>query len=174
MQGIRRRIWRINVEISSFPGEQKERKCMNYLDKSNILTDKENKFIQEYLAHGNATQAIVEAGYKTKQPSRYASDVLRKEKVQREIHRQQEILKQNARIASATEVLQFYTSVMRGEILDQFGIEASLDTRIKAANELAKHQIELPMKLESKQNSNQIGSIQLNFLPRPSENKEES
>ena len=72
-------------------------------------------------------------------------------------------------IADATEVLQFYTSVMRGEVLDQFGIEASLDTRIKAANEIAKHKIELPMKLEQKNITNNIGSIQLNFLPRKTE-----
>ena len=58
---------------------------------------------------------------------------------------------------------------MRGEVLDQFGIEASLDTRIKAANEIAKHKIELPMKLEQKNITNNIGSIQLNFLPRKTE-----
>ena len=73
---------------------------------------------------------------------------------------------EDEKIASATEVLQFYTSVMRGQVLDQFGIEASLDTRIKAANELAKHKIELPMKLEQKNITNNIGSITLNFIPR--------
>ena len=73
---------------------------------------------------------------------------------------------EDRRIASATEILQFYTSVMRGEVLDQFGIEASLDTRIKSANELAKHQIEMPLKLEQKNITNNIGTIQLNFIPR--------
>jgi hypothetical protein len=58
---------------------------------------------------------------------------------------------------------------MRGEVLDQFGIEASIDTRIKAANELAKHQIEIPLKLQQKENSNNIGSITLNFIPRQQE-----
>lgn len=42
------------------------------------------------------------------------------------------------RIASADEVLRFYSSVMRGEMTDQFGLEASLDTRIKAADSLMK------------------------------------
>ena len=55
---------------------------------------------------------------------------------------------------------------MRGEQLDQFGIEASLDTRIKAANELAKHIIEIPLKLEQKNTQNNIGSIQINFVAR--------
>lgn len=58
---------------------------------------------------------------------------------------------------------------MRGEVLDQFGIECSVDTRIKAANELAKWEIEMPMKLEQKNVSNNVGSITLNFLPRKEE-----
>ena len=144
------------------------------MDGNKKLTPQENIFIDEYIANGgNATQACIVAGYKTKSPYKYGSALLRRGGIAQEIQSRIQA-KESARIATATEVLQFYTSVMRGEILDQFGIEASLDTRIKAANELAKHQIELPMKLESKQNSNQIGSIQLNFLPRPSENKEES
>ena len=133
--------------------------------KSNILTEKEYKFIESYLTYGNATQAVLDAGYKTQQPGRYASDLLRKPKIQREISKRRKEL-ESKRIASATEILQFYTSVMRGEVLDQFGIEASLDTRIKSANELAKHQIEMPLKLEQKNITNNIGTIQLNFIPR--------
>lgn len=140
-------------------------KCL----KSSILTQMESIFIDEYIKHGNATLAIQTAGYKTKQPSRYASDLLRKEKVQEEMTKRRKEL-ESKRIASATEILQFYTSVMRGEVLDQFGIEASLDTRIKSANELAKHQIEMPMKLEQKNITNNIGTIQLNFLPRNTQN----
>ena len=30
--------------------------------KSNILTEKEYKFIESYLTYGNATQAVVDAG----------------------------------------------------------------------------------------------------------------
>ena len=80
------------------------------------------------------------------------------------LHRFEQIEQES--IAKPTEILQFYTSVMRGEVLDQFGIEASLDTRIKAANELAKQQIEIPMKLEQKNIQNNIGSIQINFVSR--------
>lgn len=133
--------------------------------KSNIITSLEDKFIELYIIDGNATQAVVKAGYKTKQPARYASDLLRKEKIQEEIRRRTDKLN-GRKVADATEILQFYTSVMRGQVLDQFGIEASLDTRIKAANELAKHKIEMPLKLEQKNITNNIGTIQLNFLPR--------
>ena len=43
-----------------------------------------------------------------------------------------------ARVADANEVLQFYSAVMRGEVKDQFGIDASLSDRLKAADSLAK------------------------------------
>ena len=138
------------------------------LVKSTNISNMESKFIDEFMQHGNQTLAVINAGYKTKAPSRYASDLLRKPKIQREISKRRKEL-ESKRIASATEILQFYTSVMRGEVLDQFGIEASLDTRIKSANELAKHQIEMPLKLEQKNITNNIGTIQLNFIPRKSD-----
>ena len=133
------------------------------------LTPKEISFIENYMSNGyNGTLAVQQAGYKTKSASRYASDLLGKSAVSEEIKSRIKAM-DDAKIADATEILQFYTSVMRGEVLDQFDIEASLDTRIKAANELAKHKIELPMKLEQKNITNNIGSIQLNFLPRKTE-----
>lgn len=133
------------------------------------LTARELIFVSEYISNGgNGTEACRVAGYSAKSEnalSRQASTLLRKPTVNKEIAaRLQDI--ESRKIADATEILQFYTSVMRGEVLDQFGIEASLDTRIKAANEMAKHKIELPMKLEQKNITNNIGTIQLNFLPR--------
>jgi len=133
------------------------------------LTMLELAFVSAYIANGgNGTQACIEAGMKCKSPAAYAkraSDLLRQENVNQELQARLQAI-EDAKTAKPAEILQFYTSVMRGEVLDQFGIEASLDTRIKAANELAKHQIELPMKLEQKNLSNNIGSITLNFLPR--------
>lgn len=139
----------------------------------NIITDnkftlREIAFIFAYLASGNASQAVVEAGYKSKAPDKYGGALLARDGIREELAAQ--IAAREAdRIAKPTEILQFYTSVMRGEVLDQFNIEASIDTRIKAANELAKHQIEIPMKLEQKNNANNIGSITLNFIPRKEE-----
>ncbi|MBR4377344.1 MAG: terminase small subunit [Bacilli bacterium] len=142
------------------------------IPKLNILTNntftlRELAFITSYLASGNASQAVRDAGYKSKAPDKYGSALLARDGIRKEISAQIEAREQ-AKIAKPTEILQFYSSVMRGEILDQFGIEASLDTRIKAANELAKHQIEIPMKLQQKSNDN-IGSITLNFIPRNEE-----
>lgn len=129
-------------------------------------------FVSAYMSNGgNATQACKDAGYQCKSEAAFArrgSDLLRNPKVNGEIAARVKAL-EDGKTADRTEILQFYTSVMRGEILDQFGIEASLDTRIKAANELAKHLIEIPMKLEQKNITNNIGSITLNFTPRKKE-----
>ena len=43
-----------------------------------------------------------------------------------------------AAVASTDEVLRFYSAVMRGQEKDQFGLDASLTDRIKAANSLMK------------------------------------
>ena len=135
----------------------------------NTFSILELAFITAYMANGfNGTQAVIEAGYKSKAPDKYAGALLARDKIREEIQARIEAI-ESAKIAKPTEILQFYTSVMRGEVLDQFNIEASIDTRIKAANELAKHQIEIPMKLEQKNNANNIGSITLNFIPRKEE-----
>lgn len=136
---------------------------------NNTFSMLELAFITAYLSNGfNATQAVIEAGYKNKNPGYYAGALLARDKIRSEISAQIE-KRESEKIAKPTEILNFYTSVMRGEVLDQFGIEASIDTRIKAANELAKHQIEIPLKLQQKENSNNIGSITLNFIPRQQE-----
>lgn len=134
-------------------------------------------FVSAYLANGgNGTQAAREAGYKCRSDAAFAtqaSALLRNPDVNGEISYRLNMIEE-AKVAKRTEILQFYTSVMRGEVLDQFGIEASIDTRIKAANELAKHLIEIPLRLEQKNISNNVGSITLNFLPRPESSGENS
>jgi len=48
-----------------------------------------------------------------------------------------EVLESN-RIATADDVLSFLTSVMRGEVKDQFGLDPALSDRLNAARELLK------------------------------------
>lgn len=45
---------------------------------------------------------------------------------------------EEARIADASEVLRYLTSVMRGEVKDQFDLDPSLQDRTKAAELLGK------------------------------------
>ena len=49
------------------------------------LNPKQRKFIKEYIKTGNATQSVVRAGYKSKNPEVSASQLLRNANVQDEI-----------------------------------------------------------------------------------------
>ena len=46
------------------------------------------------------------------------------------------------KVATANEVLEYLTSVMRGEVQDQFDLEPSLSDRTKAASELARRLVD--------------------------------
>lgn len=61
--------------------------------------------------------------------------------VQKEIaEREKKIAERN--VATATEIMEFWTSVMRGKELDAFGLDAPLDVRLKASDSLAKRLID--------------------------------
>jgi phage terminase small subunit len=114
------------------------------------LTDKEAAFIDNYIASGNQRQSVLEAGYKTNCPSQVAQIIINKSYIKEEIDfRRQQLASQ--RIASAQEILEYFSSVMRGEVKDQFGLEAPLGERTKAAQELAKRQIDIDNKINGKQ-----------------------
>lgn len=106
------------------------------------LTVKEDRFISEYIKLGNASQAVLEAGYQTKSPRQYAQTLLTKDYISEEIKFRLNNVKKET-IADAQEIMEYFSSVMRGEITDQFGLEAPLSERTKAAQELAKRQIDM-------------------------------
>lgn len=116
------------------------------------LTPKQKAFADEYLISGNATEAAKKAGYK--QPHVQGSQNLGKLSVSEYIEERQKQI-EDSRIATIDEVMQYLTSVMRGEIKDQFDLEAPLAERTKAAQEILKRnnekrklEVEL-LKLES-------------------------
>lgn len=110
------------------------------------LTPKEDKFISVYVETGNATQAVEEAGYKVKAKRQLGNKMLSKDYIAEEIRYRMDNIRKDT-IASAEEIMQYFTDVMRGNIKDQFDMEASLSERTKAAQELAKRQIDIPNKL---------------------------
>lgn len=119
-----------------------KRKKEIYTHDGHPLSINEDKFINKYLELGNGRQAVIEAGYTTKAPEAYSNQLLRKQYISDEIkYRRDEVYK--AGIASGQEVMDFFTKVMRGEVLDQFGLETPVSERIKAANELAKRTVDI-------------------------------
>jgi len=114
------------------------------------LTSIETKFIDEYIKTGNATESAKVAGYKSTSYQGFAGigqRTLNKPYIIEEINYRLEKAKDES-IADATEIMQYFTDVMRGKVTDQFGLEASLSERTKAAQELAKRQIDIPQKLQ--------------------------
>lgn len=102
-----------------------------------MLTPKQKAFAEEYIKCANASEAARKAGYSAKCAGQIGEENLKKPEISAYINDRMANIDEE-RIASADEVLRFYSSVMRGEMTDQFGIEASLDTRIKAADSLMK------------------------------------
>lgn len=101
------------------------------------LTPKQKAFADEYLKCGNATEAARRAGYNSKSARQIGTENLSKPSIFEYIAERQKQI-DDSRIADISEVLQFYSSVMRGQVKDQFDIDAALSDRISAARELMK------------------------------------
>ena len=113
------------------------------------LTVKEDKFISVYIETGNGSKAMDEAGYTTKAKSQQANRMLNKPYIAEEIAYRMSLIKQD-KIASAEEIMEYFSAVMRGEVKDQFEMDPPLSERTKAAQELAKRQIDMVNKVNSK------------------------
>ncbi|MFR5644230.1 MAG: terminase small subunit, partial [Clostridium paraputrificum] len=100
-------------------------------------TPKQKAFCDYFIETGNATEAARRAGYKGKNLNRIASENLSKLDIKQYIDERNKML-ESKRIASITEVKEYWTKVMRGEEKDQFGLDASLQDRTKAAELLGK------------------------------------
>ena len=126
-----------------------------------MLTPKQKAFADYYIECGNAAEAYRKAGYKNyKSAAVEASKALNNPKVSQYIEERQKQI-EDSRIASAAEIMQYFTSVMRGEVKDQFGLDAPLAERTKAAVELAKRKVDVAQKTDTG------GIVIVNYIPRP-------
>lgn len=111
------------------------------------LNPQEIKFVAAYIETGNLKKAVQMAGYNTTAPRAYGRKLLNKKKIQEELDLQLSELRGEF-IASNEEIMQFFTSAMRGEVKDQFGLDATLADRMKAAEALAKRRIDMEVMAE--------------------------
>lgn len=93
------------------------------------MTERQKRFAEFYLETGNARQSAIRAGYS----AGYAEHVKRQQGVKEYLEMRIDGMDRK-RIASADEVLQFLTAVMRGDEKDEKG--ATL--RMKAAEMISK------------------------------------
>lgn len=113
------------------------------------MTDKQKRFCDEYLIDCNATQAAIRAGYSPKTAYSIGEENLKKPELKTYIDERLEQL-HSEKTADAQEVLEYLTSVMRGERKEQTlvlcgdgmqeiqDIDVSAKDRIKAAELIGK------------------------------------
>ena len=82
------------------------------------MTDKQKRFCDEYLIDCNATQAAIRAGYSPKTAYSIGEENLKKPELKTYIDERLEQL-HSEKTADAQEVLEYLTSVMRGEHTEQ-------------------------------------------------------
>ncbi|WP_106460148.1 terminase small subunit [Anaerococcus sp. Marseille-P3915] len=82
------------------------------------LTIKQKKFADEYIKTGNATQAAINAGYSKKTAATIGAQNLIKLNIKTYIDKKLSELEAKT-IAESKEVLQYLTSVLRGETHDE-------------------------------------------------------
>lgn len=85
------------------------------------LTENQRRFADEYIRTGNITQSYMNAYHNVKKETTAASNgsrLLRNAKVKAYVDKRLEKLKKES-IAEQDEILQYLTSVMRGELKDE-------------------------------------------------------
>lgn len=130
------------------------------------LTPKQKAFADEFLKCGNATEAAKRAGYSKQSARQMGTENLSKPSISSYIQERQKQI-DDERIADIAEIQRFYSSVLRGEVKDQFGLDASLETRIAAGRELMKRF----EKAETNKNDSR-GITIINNIPRPEKQDE--
>lgn len=113
------------------------------------MNSRQKRFCDEYIISGNAKDAAIKAGYSKKTAYSIGNENLNKPELQKYINAQLEAL-HNEQTADAQEVLEYLTSVMRGEKTEQTlqlvgdgmqeitDIDVGAKERIKAAELLGK------------------------------------
>ncbi|MDM7455471.1 terminase small subunit [Lacticaseibacillus paracasei] len=78
------------------------------------LTAKQKKFVDSYIADSNATKAALEAGYSKRTARFVGAENLTKPNIKAAIDERMKHIESD-KIAKAAEVLQYFTTVLRGE-----------------------------------------------------------
>lgn len=115
------------------------------------LTPQEQMFVTEYIKTGNSQHAarVAFPGRAPTTAQTIAHRLMYQPHIQAEIKKVMDELRKET-IATADEVMTYFTGVMRGEIKDQFGLDAPLAERTKAAQEIAKRTIDIENRANGK------------------------
>ena len=112
------------------------------------LSVREWNFLNNYIRYGDVMKAVkatkeLQAEKRSRDNCiRMGKAILNQPNVKAELERLIMDAKKSAQ-ATVDEVMEYFTAVMRGEEKDQFGLDAPLSERTKAAQELAKRTIDI-------------------------------
>ena len=129
------------------------------------LTERQKRFVDEYVITGNASMAARNAGYSERTAFRTGQENMQKPAIKAAIDAKLKEIESH-KTATAQEVIEFLTSVMRGEITEEVVVTEgsgkgksvsriiekgpSINDRTKAADQLLKR-FGKPVKLEEKE-----------------------
>ena len=110
-----------------------------------MMTERQKKFVVEFLASGNAAEAARRAGYSQRCANRQGYALLANETIRAAINEKLRAI-ENARTADVQEILEYLTAVLRGETTEtlvtpngkQFEVPANCSARLRAAYLLLK------------------------------------
>lgn len=102
------------------------------------LTLKQQRFADEYIISGNATQAALKAGYAERSAYRTGADNLKKPQVKAYIDERLAEL-ESAKIAKQDEVLRYLTGVMRAESVSETVVVEGTGKGFSKARVMDKH-----------------------------------
>lgn len=124
------------------------------------FTVPEARFMDEYVKTGDAKTAYENAGFEERYTKQRVDALLAQENIAYELKKRINQTKRKS-VADASEVMEYFTSVMRGEKKDQFGLDPSLADRTKAAIELARRTVDLENRINGQPDN--VIEIKLNW-----------
>lgn len=102
------------------------------------MTKKQVRFCEEYLIDCNASQAAIRAGYSKKNARRIANQLMQNKEVHDRITETLDKLSEE-KLASAKEILEYLTSVLRGQSESEIVVIQSDSEGNKKAVKVMKH-----------------------------------
>ena len=130
------------------------------------LTFREARFIDIYMVNYDGAEAVEKAGFKVKDLQAKARKLLKTDYIADEIAYRTEIYASQC-IADRQELLEYFTAVMRGDVKDQFDLDAPLSERTAAAKELKKILIDDVEKGKQVQAQQVVVNIDMNRTDTP-------
>ena len=124
------------------------------------LTAKQQRFCDEYLIDLNATQAAIRAGYSEKTAYSTGNENMKKPEIKAYIDERLKEM-ENQRIATATEIMMYLTSVVRGQSESQVVVVEGIGEGCSEARRMMKK----PDEKEKLKAAELLDNINLDVVP---------